>query len=535
MKKAGIYTKKVIEYFKEPRNYGKMKNPDGVGKVGNPVCGDVMWLYIKIGKDKKGREIIRNISFETFGCLLPREEVLTDKRDWKQIRQVQNGDYVLNGNGQNTQVLETSVRRYKGLVLTIIPFVSTFNKFSITPEHPIFCIKRRWLKSARKSSKICKWLRIKEKELLLMKPRYILAKDLKESDYLVFVSSKKIKDSPLFTKDVMKLIGYYLAEGYTTANDSVLTFAFSKDENNESEKENISELKSLLFKITKKRPKERIRRTAKEVYICSRKWASSFASVAGKLAPYKKLSEEIRLLPFEKQWEMVKTYLKGDGNLYRRRINNIPTYRVATASRELAIQMQEILSRGGIFSSIKKNTNIKPRGYIEGRKISAKPLYEVSFKLKREHKFVRSNKKYFLIPIRKIEKKHYTGNVYNIQVKSRPNSYLVKGFVVHNCVVAIATSSVITDLAKGKTLKEALKIDRQEIVKSLGGLPPVKIHCSVLAAGALSEAIYDYLSKNEREIPKELEVRHQKMKKEKEEIEEKYKEWTQLEEKMRKK
>lgn len=532
MKKIGPYTQKVIEYFKHPKNMGRMKNPDGIGRVGNVTCGDVMWLYIKIGKDKKRREIIKDIKFETFGCLLPREEVLINKGDWEQIRQVQNGDYVLNGNGQNAQVVETSVRKYKGPVLTIIPFVSTFNKFSVTPEHPIFCIKRHWLKSVRKSSKICEWLRIKERELLLIKPRYILAEDLKESDYLVFVSNKKIKDSPLLTKDIMKLVGYYLAEGYTTANDSVLTFAFSKDENNESEKENISELESLLFKITKKRPKERIRRTAKEVYICSRKWASFFASVAGKLAPYKKLSEEIRLLPFEKQWEMVKTYLKGDGNLYRRRVNNIPAYRVATASRKLAIQIQEILTRGDIFSSIKEDTDIERRSYIEGRKVSAKPLYEISFKLERKHKFIHSSGKYFLVPVRKIEKKYYKGNVYNFQVAGRQNSYLVKGFVVHNCVAAIATSSVITDLAKGKTLDEALKIEREGIVKSLGGLPIIKIHCSVLAASALSEAIYDYFKKKKREIPKELEEKHQRIEKEKGEISQRYKEWIKLEEKM---
>ena len=526
-----MYTERVLKYFKNPKNYGKIKNPDGIGKAGNIICGDVMWLYIKTGGNKRGEEIIKDVKFETFGCLLPREEVLINEGDWEQIRQVQNGDYVLNGNGQNTQVVETSVRRYKGPVLTIIPFVSTFNKFSITPEHPIFCIKRHWLKSARKSSRICKWLRIKEKELLLIKPRYILAKDLKESDYLVFVSNKKIKDSPLFTKDIMRLIGYYLAEGYTTANDSVLAFAFSKDENNDNEKENISELKTLLFKITKKRPKERIRRTAKEVYICSRKWASFFASVAGKLAPYKKLSEEIRLLPFEKQWEMMKTYLKGDGNLYRRRINNIPTYRVATASRKLAIQIQEILARGDIFSSIKENTDIERRSYIERRKVSAKPLYEISFKLERKHKFIHSSRKYFLVPIRKIEKKYYKGNVYNFQVGGRQNSYLVKGFVVHNCVAAIATSSVITDLAKGKTLEKAIKIDREEIVRFLGGLPPIKIHCSLLAIDALSEAIYDYLFKNKKTIPRELKKRHQRIEKEKKIINKKYKEWLRDEEK----
>lgn len=107
-------------------------------------------------------------------------------------------------------------------------------------------------------------------------------------------------------------------------------------------------------------------------------------------------------------------------------------------------------------------------------------------------------------------------------------------FETFGCVAAIATSSVITDLAKGKTVKEAMKIDREKIVKSLGGLPPIKIHCSVLAAGALSEAIYDYLSKNKKAIPKELQEIHQKIKKEKETIDERYKEWVKIEEKMHK-
>ena len=121
--------------------------------------------------------------------------------------------------------------------------------------------------------------------------------------------------------------------------------------------------------------------------------------------------------------------------------------------------------------------------------------------------------------------------------KNKKRKEMIKDvkFETFGCVAAIATSSVITDLAKGKTLKEAMKIDREEIVKSLGGLPPIKIHCSILAAGALAEAIYDYLSKKKREIPKELEEKHRQIEKEKKEIKKKYKEWIELEEKMHKK
>jgi nitrogen fixation NifU-like protein len=64
-----MYSSKTIQYFNNQKNYGKIQNPDGVGKVGNIVCGDVMWLYIKLGKNKSGEEIIKNIKYETFGCV----------------------------------------------------------------------------------------------------------------------------------------------------------------------------------------------------------------------------------------------------------------------------------------------------------------------------------------------------------------------------------------------------------------------------------------------------------------------------------
>ncbi len=65
---ADLYTKKVMEHFEHPHNIGDIKNPDGVGKVGNPVCGDVMQIQIKVGRNKKYQEFIEDIKFKTFGC-----------------------------------------------------------------------------------------------------------------------------------------------------------------------------------------------------------------------------------------------------------------------------------------------------------------------------------------------------------------------------------------------------------------------------------------------------------------------------------
>jgi nitrogen fixation NifU-like protein len=89
------------------------------------------------------------------------------------------------------------------------------------------------------------------------------------------------------------------------------------------------------------------------------------------------------------------------------------------------------------------------------------------------------------------------------------------------CVAAISTSSMVTELAKGKTISEALKIDKEMIANELGGLPKIKYHCSILAADALAEAIYDYLSRNKKEVPDFLEKKHQIAKKTRDLIEEK--------------
>jgi len=82
---SSLYTPKVMETFKNPHNYGRIKNADGVGKVGNPVCGDVMVLYINVGKG----ETIKDIKFETFGCVaaISTSSIITDLVKGKTIKE----------------------------------------------------------------------------------------------------------------------------------------------------------------------------------------------------------------------------------------------------------------------------------------------------------------------------------------------------------------------------------------------------------------------------------------------------------------
>jgi nitrogen fixation NifU-like protein len=92
-------------------------------------------------------------------------------------------------------------------------------------------------------------------------------------------------------------------------------------------------------------------------------------------------------------------------------------------------------------------------------------------------------------------------------------------FQSFGCVANISSSSQTIKMAKGRTLEDAIKIKDMDVVRKLGGLPSIKIHCSVLAVDALREAIYNYLKKKGMPIPKEVLESHKRVQKELREVE----------------
>ena len=88
------------------------------------------------------------------------------------------------------------------------------------------------------------------------------------------------------------------------------------------------------------------------------------------------------------------------------------------------------------------------------------------------------------------------GDLMWIYIKVKDNRLEDIKFKTFGCGAAIATSSMITELARGMTLEEALEITRNDVAEALDGLPPVKMHCSNLAADGLHAAIKDYLEKS---------------------------------------
>ena len=86
------------------------------------------------------------------------------------------------------------------------------------------------------------------------------------------------------------------------------------------------------------------------------------------------------------------------------------------------------------------------------------------------------------------------GDIMELHIKVKDGTIVDAKFKTFGCGAAIATSSMVTEMVKGKSIEEALKISNAAVAEALDGLPPVKMHCSVLAEEALKSAVEDYLN-----------------------------------------
>lgn len=119
-----MYSKKVMDLFSSPKNMGEMKNPDGVGKIGNARCGDVMEIYIRVGRNKRGEEIIKDIKVKTFGCVaaISTSSAITEMAKGKTLTEakaITNKDIVEVVDGLPPQKLHCSVLSADALRLAI--------------------------------------------------------------------------------------------------------------------------------------------------------------------------------------------------------------------------------------------------------------------------------------------------------------------------------------------------------------------------------------------------------------------------------
>lgn len=92
------------------------------------------------------------------------------------------------------------------------------------------------------------------------------------------------------------------------------------------------------------------------------------------------------------------------------------------------------------------------------------------------------------------------GDIMRMYLDIEDNTVKDAKFKTFGCGAAVATSSMATELVKGKSVEEALKVTNKAVMEALDGLPPVKVHCSLLAEEAIHAALWDYAEKNELTI-----------------------------------
>jgi len=106
----------------------------------------------------------------------------------------------------------------------------------------------------------------------------------------------------------------------------------------------------------------------------------------------------------------------------------------------------------------------------------------------------------------------FCGDITKVWVKVAEGKITDAKYRTQGCAASIACGSALTELVKNKTVEDALRIKKEDIVSALNGLPEQKIHCSVLADDCLKDAIRDYLSRNKLPVPQELIEKHERIK-----------------------
>ncbi len=372
------------------------------------------------------------------GCL-PEGEIISRGDAFCAINEVQAGETVMNGAGEIARVLATRKRPYAGTMYKITP-VSVGNAFELTPEHPVLAFRREKVSRRRLNRAPSQW-DVQVEKMMIMEPEWVPARELKPGDILCFPVASKTKDHPELTDDLLKYLGYYLAEGSAFFNGKTnvptVTLSF-----NMKEREKISEAVGLMTRLAGKPAREYKVPSKNEsrVYVYSKDLLELSVKYCGRHAAMKQLHRDIMDLPPRRQKLLLDCYYKGDGS--RRPCGNGRTLvRASTVSQGLAFQIQEILARTGIYAGIQIRQAFE-EAMSSGRVIRHREAYMLHHEEGRTVNQVWKDdrRNCFWVPVRQITSRDYDGWVYNLEMEKSPNAYVARGFAVHNCTAPTYSS-----------------------------------------------------------------------------------------------
>jgi len=458
------YSKKLLEHFDNPQNMGSMDKNDitvGTAVVGAPACGDVLKLQLKINDDG----IIEDAKFKTFGCLAGNVTIATPK-GYTEIKDLSVGDIVYAWNGKNTvenKIAETHVKwkHYKELIRFKFAGSSRFN-FICSNDHVW------WLASNKPVEAI----------------------DLMVGDELVQITENELRSlNNIGRTDYMKKLA---SKTMTKTNQSG---KIDRTKMPQHQKGFICKDPILRSKRTSESAKAN---WANQNYI--ENWQKGMAG-ASSVRP---TSLEKRFIDLFEQNRLDVRYV-GDSQFWcatkgtKAGIN--PDFKVNGQRKVIEVYDSNMPKFMMDRSDPKWILNRRQQFYNAGFESLFIDIHEINASVQRVQTFIHYG-------IKVIEKKNVTDKrmlrgldrdgdlvkLYDIRLEEGANVFFAGRVGTHNCGSAIASSSLVTTLIKGLSMADAEKILNTDIAKELS-LPPVKIHCSVLAEDAIKEAIADYRNK----------------------------------------
>jgi predicted nucleotide-binding protein (sugar kinase/HSP70/actin superfamily)/intein/homing endonuclease len=420
-------------------------------------------IYELLEYSKEGFDGV--IQLLPFGCFLKDTGITTENYLQKTIQDIKIGDKVLTHKGRFKKVTKTFCRDYQGEILKVD--CGGKLKLEITPDHPILLAKS-FIKNHKRIINNLRFTPINEAEKgdFIAIPVPKLSKEVQylkwDKEYKREPKWEEIRKFP-YSPDLLRLIGYWLAEGniqYDTDKNKNgqkyprgLVFNFSPKETNY-----IKDVANIIDKNFDARvsqyyyPEKRPNNFS--LNIGNRNLADIVYCLCGEHCDKKVLHSDLIHLKPDLQKNILKGFFRGDGGL--RDMYGETTYRAVTTSENLANQLFWLLIRNRIKTSFSKQ-NINNRKLSWMLKISnaqgIKKLNDefINITNRKNNVRFRESRDYFLVPIRKIDKINFKGEVYNLEIED-DHSYVANFLAVHNCMPETTVRPILQKISQEKKI-----------------------------------------------------------------------------------